>query len=291
MPANVSPQFLKAKAEYLKAKTTEEKIEKLKIMIQLAPKHKGSENLLANLKSRLAKLKQELQRKKKLKKGKKGIKKEGDAQTTLLGYTNSGKSLLLSKLTNAKPTVSKFPYTTTKPEQGILNLGALIQVLDLPSLKDSEEDNEILGHANNSDLVLVIECSIDEIKKIMDKIKNKNVLVVINKADIIDAKKIKKEFPNAIEISALQDKGIDELKEKIFNSLDIIRIYTKHPGKEPEKRPVILKKNSVVEDLARKIHKEFIKQFKFAKVWRKNIFKRVGLKYILKDKDIVEIHT
>ena len=290
MPINASPEFKKAQAEFLKAKTIEEKIEKLKLMLRLAPKHKGAENLLANLKSRLAKLKQELQRKKKLKKGKKGIKKEGDAQITLLGYANSGKSLLLSRLTNAKPKISKFPYTTTKPEQGMLNLGALIQVLDLPSLKDNEEDNEILGYANNSDLVLVIGCSIDEIKRIINKIRNKNILIVINKADIIDAKKIKKEFSGAVEISALQNKGIEQLKEKIFNSLDIIRIYTKQPGKDPEKRPVIIKKNSTVGNLAEKIHKEFIKEFKFARVWRKNNLQRVGLKYILKDKDIVEIH-
>lgn len=291
MPANVTPQFKKAHAEYLAVRTVEEKIEKLKLMIRLAPKHKGSENLLANLKSRLAKLKKELQKQKKVKKHKKvGIKKEGDAQISLLGYTNSGKSLLLSRLTNAKPNVSKFPYTTTKPEQGMLDVGALVQVLDLPSLKDSEE-NEILGYANNSDLVLIVGCSIDEIKKAIEKIKNKNVLVVINKADIIDTEKIKKEFSGAIEISALQNKGIENLKNRIFDSLNIIRIFTKQPGHMPKKRPVILKENSTVEDFAGKIHKDFIKRFKFAKVWRKKSFQRVGLKYILKDSDIVEIHT
>ncbi|UZE93691.1 MAG: TGS domain-containing protein [Candidatus Pacearchaeota archaeon] len=290
MPANVTPQFKKAQAEFLAARTIEEKIERLKIMISLAPKHKGSENLLANLKSRLAKLKQELQRQKKIRKHKKGLGKEGDAQITLIGYANSGKSLLLNKLTRARSIVSKFPYTTAKPEQGMLNLGALVQVLDLPSLKDNDEDNEILGYANNSDLVLVVGCSIDKIKKILSKIKNKNVLVVIDKADIIDTEKIKKEFSGSIDISALTGQNLNLLKKKIFTSLNIIRIYTKHPGRKPEKRPVILKENSVVEDLARKVHKDFIKQFKFAKIWRKNTIKRVGLKYILKDSDVIELH-
>ncbi len=298
MPANVTPQFKKAQAEFLAAKTLEEKIEKLKNMISLAPKHKGSENLLANLKTRLAKLKQELQRQKKVKKHKTaGIKKEGDAQITLLGYTNSGKFLLLSKLTNVTPLISKFFYTTKKPEQGMFNIRALIQVLDLPSLKDNEDDNEALSYANNSDLILIVVCSVDEIKKILKKLKNKNILIVINKINILDSSninKIKKEFSGAIEISALKSKGLDLLKQKIFSSLNIILVYTKQPGHEPEKKPIVLKKGSCVEDFAIKIHKDFVKDFKFAKIWRqkqdKFQFQRVGLKYALKDEDIVEVH-
>lgn len=291
MPINASPEFKKAQEEFLHAKTIEEKIKKLKVMISLAPKHKGSENLLANLKSRLAKLKQELIRQKKVKKHKSGIKKEGDAQITLLGYANSGKSLLLSRLTKAKPKISKFPYTTIKPEQGILNLGALIQILDLPSLKDNEEDNETIGYANNSDLVLIVACSIDKIEKIIKKLKNKKIIIVINKIDIIDLQKIKKEFPGAIGVSALQNKGIEELRKKIFSHLNIIRIYTKQPGHKLGRKPVILTKGSCVKDLAGKVHKDFIKQFKYAKIWRQGQYeKEVGLRYLLKDKDIVEIH-
>lgn len=291
MPTNPKAEFKEAEVEFYAARTVEEKIEKLKKMISLAPKHKGAENLLANLKSRLAKLKQELTRQKKAKKHKSlGIKKEEDAQITLLGYANSGKSLLLSKITRAKPAISKFPYTTTKPEQGMLNLGAFIQILDLPSLRDGEEDSEILGYANNSDLVLIVACSTNEIKKIISKLRNKNTLIVINKADIIDSEKIKREFSGSIEISALTEKNLNLLKKKIFDSLNIIRIYTKQPGHKPEKKPVVLKKDSLIQNLARKIHKDFIKNFKFARIWRNKNLKKVGLKYILKDRDIVEIH-
>ncbi len=291
MPINAHPEFNKAQAEFLAASTLEEKIEKLKNMIRLAPKHKSSEKLRANLTSRLAKLKQELLRRKKIKKhSQQGIRKEGDAQVTLLGYTNSGKSTLLSKITNAKPKVSKFPYTTTKPNQGILNMGALIQILDLPSLKDNEKNKEIIGYANNCNLILIIATKTDEIKKILTKLKNKNIIIVINKSDIIGANKIKKQFSAAIEISALKNKNLGELKKKIFSSLNIIRVYTKQPGHKPEKKPVIVKKNSVVRDFAKKIHKDFINDFKFAKIWRKKTMKKVGLKYILKDQDIVEVH-
>lgn len=291
MPINAGPEFIRAQKEFLAAKTLEEKIERLKKMISLAPKHKGAENLLANLKSRLAKLKQELIRRKKVKKhSQQGIRKEGDAQITLIGYTNSGKSLLLSKLTHAIPKISKFPYTTIKPEQGILNMGALIQILDLPSLKDNQEDKETLGYANNSDLVLIIGLSTDEIKKILEKLKTKKVIIVINKSDIIDEDKIKRQFLGAIAVSALQNKNINQLKKKIFDSLDIIRVYTKQPGHEPEKKPIVLKKNAFVEDFAEKIHKDFIKNFKFAKIWRNKTLKKVGLKYLIKDQDIIEVH-
>src|SRR6056297_104335 len=98
MPANVSPEYSTAEKEYLQATKLEDKIEKLKKMISLAPSHKGGENLRAQLKSRLKRFRGELESEKKKKSsssGKGGIRKH-DMQAVIVGLTNTGKSSLLS---------------------------------------------------------------------------------------------------------------------------------------------------------------------------------------------------
>ena len=105
MPINADHEYIAAEKRYLQAGSLEEKIACLEDLIRKAPSHKGAENLRAELRTRLKKLKQKLEKGKKTGKGKKGIRKEG-YQVALVGKTNSGKSLLLRKLTNAKPRAS-----------------------------------------------------------------------------------------------------------------------------------------------------------------------------------------
>jgi hypothetical protein len=83
------------------------------------------------------------------------------------------------------------------------------------------------------------------------------------------------------------------LKEALFDRLEIIRVYTKARGKSPEHdAPFVLKKGSTVEDLAGKIHKEFVDKFKFAKVWGKEVYdgQMIQRDYVLRDGDVVELH-
>ena len=118
MPINAHPEYLAAEKEYHSAYTLEEKIEKLKKMIALAPKHKGAENLRKQLKTRLKKF---LEKKEKTKKAGKstsiGIKKE-DMQAVIVGLTNTGKSALLSGLTTAKPTIARTRRPGCEPTAG-----------------------------------------------------------------------------------------------------------------------------------------------------------------------------
>jgi len=132
MPTNVSIEYIKAERKYNEAKTREEKIEALEEMLSTVPKHKGTDNLQAQIKSKLAKLKK--QREKRAGRRITTIAKEGDAQVCILGVVNSGKSTLLSKLTNAKPKISDIPYTTVKPQIGTIDYhGVKIQVIEIPS--------------------------------------------------------------------------------------------------------------------------------------------------------------
>ncbi|BAB65515.1 TGS domain-containing protein [Sulfurisphaera tokodaii] len=87
---------------------------------------------------------------------------------------------------------------------------------------------------------------------------------------------------------------INKLKEAIFRSLDIIRVYTKEPGEKPTSEPLALKRGSTVIDVARKLHNDLAENFKYARVWGKSVKfqgQKVGADYVLEDGDIVEIHV
>jgi len=86
----------------------------------------------------------------------------------------------------------------------------------------------------------------------------------------------------------------EKLKEKIFSTFSIARIYTKEPRKEPSKQPMILKNPATLKDAAEKILKGMSKKIKRARVWgpsSKFGGQVIGLGHTLKDKDVVEFQT
>jgi len=300
MPINADVFYQKAEQEFLAAQTTQEKIEKLEKMISLMPKHKSAENLRANLRARLAKFKKELKKESQKKKGRStGIKKEGHAQVILLGYANSGKSTLLSALTNAKPKIAEYPFTTSKPEIGTLDLeGLKIQLIELPPIIEGVEYKEMLSIAKTADLLILLVTSLDELAKITSFLKKENVfgkkIFVLNKTDSL-SKEEQKRFDHLklLKISGKNQINLGTLKQAIFNNLSLIRVYTKEPGKKPTKDPMILKKNSSIKQMAEKIHRDFPNRIQFSKIWglsAKFPGQVFGLEHILQDKDIVELH-
>lgn len=297
MTTNPGYEYIEAEKKFLAAKTLAEKISTLEEVIRAAPKHKSSEKLMANLKTRMAKLKAMQEREKSQKKGGKNIsvRREGDAQVTIIGMTNSGKSALLASLTESKVKISELPYTTLAPEIGALHLdGIIIQLVELPA----RFDGEIMSIVKTSDLVLVVVTSLNELIEIASVLKRENVqtkrIVVLNKIDSIkEDELIKFNAISPIKISALHKQGLDELKQKIFDSINLIRIYTKEPGKKASDRPMILKKDSDIRDLAEKIRKDFPDRFIKAVVWGKSAKfpgQTVGIEHKLQDKDIVEMY-
>src|SRR6056297_2577664 len=182
MPANVSPEYATAEKEYLQANSLEDKIEKLKKMISFAPSHKGGENLRAQLKSRLKRFRTELEteKKKKSSSGQKGIRKH-DMQAVIIGLTNTGKSSLLSLLTNQEPEIADYDFTTKKPIIGTLkHKGCNIHLIENPAFESEFYDKSV---SNISDTILVLVNKLEEIQEIIEDLGNAvgKKIVVFNK--------------------------------------------------------------------------------------------------------------
>jgi len=279
MPTNVTFEYENAEKEYLHASTFSEKIICLKKMLTAVPKHKGTENLRNDIKRRISKYKSLVEREKKISKSggrSESIKKEGAARIVLIGLTNSGKSTLLSKITNAKPLIADYKFTTKKPEIGTLDYdGITLQVIEIPAITkdylDKEKGSAYMGIVRDSDLIVIVSSVKDEINLIKKELIDAGIKF---RGIILDAKE-------------------NNAKEKIWKKLKLVYVYTKSPGKEKEYPPIALKKGSNVKSLANKVHRDFIKKFDYARVWgngAKFDGQRVGLKHILKEKDVVELH-
>jgi ribosome-interacting GTPase 1 len=276
MPTNLPREWSLIDEEYRAAKNLDEKIEALKRLIAATPKHKGTSHLLADLRKKLSKLEDELERKSK-KSGsrtKEVIKKTGDILVSIIGLTQSGKSTLLKSLTNASVDIDSRPYTTKEPVTGVNFFeGVHIQFVEIPSFFLKRHMN--LAHA--SDMLLILANNQDELKKLEEilkenKLENKKKLILMN----IDA-----------------NKDYSELLDKVIKENEIVRVFTKPIGKPVEKKAVVLKSGSVVKDMIQRVNIAWLKSFKFARVFDNTKFsgRQVGLEYVLKDRDVVEIHT
>jgi len=165
VPANLTPQANAAWEKHQDATTTAEKISTLEEFMSLVPKHKGTEKLMRECKVKLSRLKAEVEREKLRRKGTGErwiLPKEDDAQITVLGLPNSGKTAFVNYMSGAKYVEADFEFTTTKPQAGTIDVkGAKLQLIDLPAIvKDSStgiaNGNKILTSVRNSDLVLII---------------------------------------------------------------------------------------------------------------------------------------
>ena len=302
---NQSPFYQRAEKNFLEAENPEDKIRFLEEMIKECPKHKSSENMLANLRTRYKKLKSQAEKSKKAgKSSKAGIKKE-DMQAVLIGKTNTGKSSLLSTLTNAQPRISDTRFTTTHPIIGMMNhQGANMQLIEIPAI-ESEYYNK--GLANTADTLLILITNLNQLPEIKSKLEKTHgkKIIVFTKSDIltnnekrkISATLASKKY-NFVIISCIEGRedgeALYDLKNKLLQSFGKIRVYTKEPKKEKSKRPIILEPGSTVKKVAEKILKGFASKVKETKIWgpsSKFPGQKVGLAHKLKDLDVVEFKT
>jgi ribosome-interacting GTPase 1 len=103
---------------------------------------------------------------------------------------------------------------------------------------------------------------------------------------------IEDDWPS-LPVSATTGRNLESLKQTVFERLEIIRVYSKAPGKEPDlTAPFTLKKGSTINDFAGKVHQDFVEKLKVARVWGDGVYdgQPVGRDHVLHDGDVVELN-
>ncbi|BDZ72140.1 OBG GTPase family GTP-binding protein [Methanobacterium petrolearium] len=150
---------------------------------------------------------------------------------------------------------------------------------------------------HSADVLIREDVTID---RFIDSLDNSIVyiplLMVVNKIDLAEEsylKELHEKMQDALYIAADKGMMVDELKEEIFNRLKLIRIYLKPQGKKADlNEPLIVRDGSTVEDVAGRLHRDFLKNFRHAKVWGSSVKfpgQKVGLDHVLEDKDVLRI--
>ncbi len=328
MPTNLPPEALEAERRYRAAETLEERIACLEEYISAIPKHKGTDHLRADLRRKLSKLKESAQTRKRS--GKQAsvyhIDREGVGQVVVIGLPNVGKSALVATLTNATPEVADYPFTTWNPTPGMMEMENIqIQLIDTPPLNQDFVEPELLNLIRRADLVLlvvdlqgfpiqeledtiaildanrIVPCHLKDRQEEGRRLTLVPLLVLVNKYDDeiyaedfqVLCELLEGEWP-LLPVSALTGRNLEHMKQVVFEQLDVIRVYAKPPGREPDfSAPFVLKEGSTVEEFAGKVHQDFVKNLKSARIWGSGIYdgQMVGREHVLHDGDVVELRT
>jgi ribosome-interacting GTPase 1 len=326
MPTNLPPEYFEVERRYRDATSPAERIALLEELISTVPKHKGTDRLRADLRRRLSKLKAAAQVRKKVSRQDSAYRfdREGAGQVVVIGPTNVGKSALVAALTNATPEVDSAPYTTWRPTPGMMPIENIkVQLVDTPPLDREFVEPGLLSLIRRSDLVLlVVDLQTDPIQQLEDAatllLENRiapshrreehtgrhrmafvRLLVLVNKYDDEDSADLFHIFCDLLEddwpmlpVSARSGRNLERLKQVVFEQLEIIRVYSKPPGDEPEfQAPFVMNKGDTVEDFAAKVHRDFFENLKTARVWGSAEYdgQMVGRDYALSDGDVVEL--
>ncbi len=330
MPANLTLQYKEAEARFRRAADHAEKVDALREMIALLPKHKGTEKLHADLKHRLAKLEEEGAHA--IRSGHHGldpnrVKHEGAGQWVMLGPPNAGKSSLLAVLTHAHPEIAEYPFTTRAPLPGMVtHENVQMQLVDTAAVAPGHVESWLPAVAGAADgLLLVVDITADGIAEavqqciqVMEKghvwpsprpfppeasplLAQRPTYVVGNKCDLDEegvfagmAREAAGSDLSFVAVSAVRGDGLDALRAALWHDLRRIRVHTKEPGKKPDlEKPFVLPEHATVHDLAMLVHHDVADRLKFARVWGTAKFdgQQVDRHHELFDHDVVELHA
>lgn len=330
MAVNLTPQYFEAEAQFKKAPTPAERLDWLQRMWVLLPKHKASEKLQADLKSRLSDLREEVdQPKSASRKNLQGkIPRQGAAQFVLTGPPNGGKSQLLSVLTSAKPEIAPYPFTTRAPQAGMMEFENIrFQIIDTPPVTADQLDSATLSAIRNSDgCLLVADMSDDDslfsvqgaIARLAQaktfltgdmpegiedwSLHHVRSIMVATHCDSPGSGERLEVFQELagvslpiIPVDTATGTAIAGLGKAIFKLADIMRIFPKKPGKPADReQPVTIRRGGTILDFASEIHGDLPGQLKSARVWGPSAphdGQTVPRSHVLEDGDTVEIQV
>jgi ribosome-interacting GTPase 1 len=301
-------------------------------MLRVIPKHKGTEKMQADLKRRISKLLGAEKAKVVRRAPGEFIEREGAKQVLMLGGPNAGKSALMGELTGAAPEVAPYPYTTTCLSPGMMRFEDIqIQLLDSPALSREFARPWLGNQIRACDLILwTISLASDDLLSVADEtiavlrewhvelrpagaeadagtepaggstVTKRALLVGTHdddpaagvRADLV-TESLGPAWP-LVRTSVPASTGIEELRRTIFDTLSIVRVYTKIPGKKADRvAPFVLDAGSTVMDLAKIVHHEIADHLKFARIWGQGAFdgQHVQRDHVLADGDVVELHA
>ncbi len=330
MPANLTPDYKAAEAAYRRARDPADRLEALREMMRLIPKHKGTEHLRADIKTRIKELTEELAspRKGAARTGPPTvIRPEGAAQVALVGPPNSGKSALHAALTGSHAVSEPYPFATQYPQPGMLTVrDTSIQLVDLPSVSSTHPIPWIGNALQPADAVLLVvdlavPGCVEQVLDLLEVLAARRVHLVVDEPPDGDDP-FARYLPTSLlvskvdqlpgweeELDAFRDltglsypalgvsvntgTGLDRVGRWLYDRLGIVRVYTKAPGRAPDLgRPFTLRRGQTVADLAALVHKDIARNLRFARLWNDTTEGRqVGKDHVLEDADVVELHT
>ena len=338
MPTNVTADYKKAEEAFRKARDPRERLECLREMMRTIPKHKGTEHLQADIKSRIKQLTEELSAPKKG--GKRSgpshvVRPDGAAQIALIGPPNAGKSSLHARLTGSRTEIGPYPFTTQLPVPGMMPHEDIhFQLVDLPPVSADFMESWLVATLQPTDAALLVidvndpEC-VEQVPTVMRRLAEKKIylrerwpglpdpakesaksrnpfsielptLLLANKSDLDpdpEEVKILEEllgltFP-ALSVSAETGDGLEELGFFLFSALEVVRVYTKSPGKPADTdKPFTVRRGDTVADVARLVHRDIARNLKFARIWGEKVYdgQQTGPDHPVADGDVVELH-
>ncbi len=328
MPANLTPQYQKAESEYRRAQTAVERVACLEQMLQLIPKHKGTEKLQADLKTRLKEAREEQQTEARAPRPGKTYKfpRQGAGTVVVLGGPNAGKSRLLRELTNAEPLVAEYPFSTHEPMPGMMAWeDVTVQLIDTPPIASGRIEPYVTGFVRAADAVVLCfdgsgddapEHTAEAIQLLADRktrlasetglseedlgVVLVNTLLVVTRGDDPDADarlELLREvaevpFP-VLMVEFDRPESREALRTAIYELLGMMRVYTKRPGKPAAyESPFTIRTGGTVEELALEVHRDLATSLKHARVWGTSARdgQTVGRDHVLCDRDMVELH-
>jgi ribosome-interacting GTPase 1 len=324
MPANLTPDYERAEEKYRAATTDDEKLEALRGMYAVMPKHKGTEKLQAELKRKMSHLRRAISRAPRKTADAFHVPKAGAGQIVLVGTPNVGKSSIVLKATGAHVKVAEYPFTTTLPAPGMAHFeDVLIELVDTPPVTADHIPGGLLGTIRQADIIAIIADGsgdpLDDAQAVLDLFQSRGMhvrtmaiqdldpsnpaehsaLIVVNKMDLAapdTLSTLHDLYAPGLEVfgvSAQTGEGLSPWLGRLWQLLSAIRVYTKEPGQPPDMgKPFTLPIGSTVQDLAHEIHRDLPEHMKFARVWGEHCFAgmQVHRTEELHDKDVVEIH-